>query len=175
MNIIEVGERIAFLRKLKGLTQSDLGERVGVSFQAVSKWERGETLPDTALLPDLAEILDTTVDNILSGGNRVMDYKGKITVAQMADGIGCLKRMCELLGRENIIYRSAIEGIDEKMNTSIEDAFTDEYVFECFVAEAAICRLRAGAYIDPTDVRKSFKSEHFRDIVLSYAEKYGIK
>lgn len=42
MNIEKVGEQIAVLRKAKGLTQSELGERIGVSFQAVSKWERGE-------------------------------------------------------------------------------------------------------------------------------------
>ncbi len=40
MDIEKVGNQIAELRKNKGLTQSDLGERLGVSFQAVSKWER---------------------------------------------------------------------------------------------------------------------------------------
>ena len=74
MNIEKVGLQIAELRKNKGLTQNDLGERLGVSFQAVSKWERGETLPDTAILPDLANILGTTVDYILNGGeNRIID------------------------------------------------------------------------------------------------------
>ncbi|MBQ6898421.1 MAG: helix-turn-helix transcriptional regulator, partial [Clostridia bacterium] len=60
MNIKKTGEQIAALRKAKGLTQSELGERIGVSFQAVSKWERGETLPDITVLPDLAKILETT-------------------------------------------------------------------------------------------------------------------
>ena len=67
-----VGNQIAVLRKGKGLTQSELGERLGVSFQAVSKWERGETLPDTAILLDLAEVLETSVDYILSGGCQVL-------------------------------------------------------------------------------------------------------
>ena len=62
MEIKTVGNQIAMLRKQKGLTQNDLGERLGVSFQAVSKWERGETLPDTAILLDMAEVLETTVD-----------------------------------------------------------------------------------------------------------------
>ncbi len=53
MNIEKVGLQISELRKNKGLTQNDLGERLGVSFQAVSKWERGETLPDTTILPEL--------------------------------------------------------------------------------------------------------------------------
>lgn len=175
MDVKSVGSQIAGLRKQKGLTQNDLGERLGISFQAVSKWERGETLPDTAILLDLAEVLETTVDCILTGGNKVLNYRGKITVAQMADGINSLKRMGELLGRDNIIYRHAIDGINEKMNTSIEDAFSDDRVFECFVAEAIIQNLIAGQYIDLTDVKNGFKYEHFQKLVLSYCAKYGIK
>ena len=112
-----VGNQIAILRRNKGLTQNELGERLGISFQAVSKWERGETLSDTAILLDLADVLETTVDYILAGGHRALNYRGKITVAQMKDGIAALKRMGELLGRENILYRSAVDGINEKMNT----------------------------------------------------------
>ncbi len=41
MNMNEVGKQILVLRKMKGLTQNELGERLGVSFQSVSKWERG--------------------------------------------------------------------------------------------------------------------------------------
>ena len=175
MNIQTVGNQIALLRKQKGLTQNELGERLNVSFQAVSKWERGETLPDTALLVDLAEILDTTVDFLLTGGSKALSYKGKITVSDMMEGIRCLKTMGELLGKENIIYSYAIEGINEKMNTDIEPSFTDDYLFECFVTEAIIQNLKAGAYIDLTDVKKHFKHEHFRDIVLDYARKYDIK
>ena len=74
VNIRKVGENIALLRKTKGITQSELGERIGVSFQAVSKWERGETLPDTALLPGLAKILETTIDFILLGNEKTVGY-----------------------------------------------------------------------------------------------------
>lgn len=175
MNIQKVGEQIAYLRKRKGLTQSELGEHIGVTFQAVSKWERGEALPDTAILVELANALDTTTDFILRGGEKKMEYKGRITVADMREGILCLYKMGELLGRDNMIYRHAIEGIDKGMNTNIEDCFTDEKILECFTAEAIIQNLMNGAYIDPTDVKKSFKSEHFRSIVLEYCGKYGIK
>lgn len=175
MDMKLVGNQISMLRKQKGLTQNELGERLGISFQAVSKWERGETLPDTAILLDLAEVLETTVDYILTGGCKVLNYKGKISVAQMADGIHSLKQMGELLGKDNMIYRHAINGINTGMNTNIEDAFVDDRVFECFVAEAIIQNLIAGQYIDLTDVKNSFKYESFRDVVLSYCEKHGIK
>ncbi len=92
INIQNVGKQIANLRKENNLTQSELGERLGVSFQAVSKWERGETLPDTGILPDLASILRATIDNILSGGEKAISYNGKITVSEMRQGILCLKK-----------------------------------------------------------------------------------
>lgn len=170
-----VGRQIVYLRKEKGLTQNDLGDRLGVSFQAVSKWERGETLPDTAILLDLANALGTSVDFILSGGSQVVHYRGKITVAQMTDGIFALKEMGDLLGKENLLYRHAINGINENMNTNIEEAFSDTRIFECFVAEAIIQNLMAGKYIDPTDVKNGFQHEHFRKIVMDQCTKYGIK
>ncbi|AIO19323.1 HTH-type transcriptional regulator ImmR [Candidatus Izimaplasma bacterium HR1] len=55
------------LRKQHGYTQSDLAEKLGVSFQAVSKWERGENLPDAFTLVELADIYSITVDEILHG------------------------------------------------------------------------------------------------------------
>ena len=175
MDTKSVGNQIMLLRRQKGLTQNELGERLGVSFQAVSKWERGETLPDTAILLDLADVLETSVDYILSGGRNVLSYKGKITVAQMKEGLLSLKRMGEYLGKDNMIYRHAVNGINAGMNTSIEDAFTDEKAFECFVAEAIIQNLITGQYIDLTDVRNGFKHEAYRNAVVRFCEKYGIK
>ena len=117
---IKIGKMIALLRSQKGITQAELGERLGVSFQAVSKWERGETLPDVSLLTDLADVLEITVDFLLRGGETNVTFKGKISVADMIEGINCLKNMGILLGKENIIYRHAIDGINQGMNTDIE-------------------------------------------------------
>ena len=132
-------------------------------------------MPDISLLADLAEVLETTIDFIINGGQKTMSYRGKITVANMAEGIRSLENMGKLLGKENLIYRLAVKGINEGMNTDIEEAFTNDFIFECFVAEAIIQNLKAGAYIDPTDVKISFKQEHFRNIVLDRCSKYGIR
>lgn len=175
MNIEKVGEQIAVLRKSKGLTQSELGERIGVSFQAVSKWERGETLPDITLLPDLAKILETTIDFILLGSEKVIEYKGKFTVADVKNGLNCLKNAGEYLGAENIIYRAAIKGINTELNTNIEEAFSNDYVFEAFLAEAIIQNLISGLYVDVSDVKNNFKHEHFKNIVVDYCNRHGIK
>ena len=175
MDTEKVGRQIAELRKSKGLTQNELGERIGVSFQAVSKWERGETLPDVTLLPDLAQILETTVDYILQGGEKVVEYKGKFTVTDMRKGLNCLKNAGEYLGTENLIYRAAINGINKDLNTDIEEAFANDYVFEAFLAESIIQNLMSGLYVDISDVKNNFKHEHFKKIVVDYCERYGIK
>ena len=62
-----IGKRIAELRKNKGLKQENLAEMLGVSGQAVSKWENDQSCPDISLLPQLAQILGVTVDELLSG------------------------------------------------------------------------------------------------------------
>ncbi len=62
-----LGKRIAALRREKGLKQEELAEKLGVSAQAVSKWENDQTCPDISLLPLLAKTLDVSVDELLSG------------------------------------------------------------------------------------------------------------
>ena len=62
-----LGKRIGTLRREKNLTQEDLAQRLSVSPQAVSKWENDQTCPDISLLPALAEILETSVDALLTG------------------------------------------------------------------------------------------------------------
>ena len=60
-----LGQRIAYFRKQKGLTQEALAELCSVSAQAVSKWENDLTAPDISLLPRLAELFGITVDELL--------------------------------------------------------------------------------------------------------------
>lgn len=60
-----LGRRIAFHRKRLGMTQEQLAERVGVSAQAVSKWENNLSCPDITILPELADIFGISVDELL--------------------------------------------------------------------------------------------------------------
>ena len=62
-----LGKRIAALRREKELKQDELAEKLGVSAQAVSKWENDQTCPDISLLPLLAKTLGVSVDELLSG------------------------------------------------------------------------------------------------------------
>lgn len=62
-----LGKRIAQYRKEQGLTQENLAERLGISSQAVSKWETDQTCPDILLLPQLSKLLGVSVDTLLTG------------------------------------------------------------------------------------------------------------
>ncbi len=61
-----VASNLIRLRAAAGLTQAELGEKINYSDKSVSKWERGESLPDAAVLKKLAEIFQVSVDDLLT-------------------------------------------------------------------------------------------------------------
>ncbi len=64
-NTASVGRRIADLRKGRNMTQMELADLMGVSYQAVSNWERGNSMPDISKLGDLASALDVSIDALI--------------------------------------------------------------------------------------------------------------
>ena len=71
MSIEIIGKQIALLRKERGIKQEELAGYVGVSTQAVSKWENGG-VPDTELLPAIADFFSVSVDSLF--GRSITDY-----------------------------------------------------------------------------------------------------
>ena len=67
MNENKMCEFISVLRKAKGLTQKDIADKLCISNKTVSRWERGDTLPDLSVITDLADLLGVTVDELLKG------------------------------------------------------------------------------------------------------------
>jgi len=78
------GQRISRLRKGKGLTQEELGDKVGISSQAVSKWETDMSVPDVTILVKLANILDVSVDELL-GNERAKETPTLVPAEQRKD------------------------------------------------------------------------------------------
>ena len=77
MDQIKIGKFIAERRKLKSLTQAQLAEKLNITDRAVSKWENGRSLPDSAIMLELCEILDITVNDLLCGEVVVMEKYDK--------------------------------------------------------------------------------------------------
>lgn len=69
----KLGKFISELRRSRGMTQKELGEKLFVSDKTVSRWECGETLPDLSLIPLIAEIFDITTDELLKGKKESSD------------------------------------------------------------------------------------------------------
>ena len=162
-------------RKRMGLTQSDLAEKVNVSPQAVSNWERGETLPDISLLPDLAEALHCSVDAILSGGKGCGGFRRHITVAQMQEALSALDRIGELLGRDHFIYQCIIDALNNRMNTAIEASFSDPHIFDVFTVEFLLACIENGDYVNPKDVEAHLPSCGAREYLLKSMQEHGIR
>lgn len=73
---MKMGEKIKNLRKRKGISQENLAQMLGVSFQAVSKWETGATMPDISLIPSIAAFFDVSTDELF--GYNVLENERKV-------------------------------------------------------------------------------------------------
>lgn len=102
-NMENVGRKIAELRKNHNMTQLELADKMGISFQAVSNWERGNSMPDIAKLPELAELFGVTVDDLLG------EHSEFVESAVKGDIKGYLKNNTMSLGELSNIARKASE------------------------------------------------------------------
>ena len=79
---MNIGNNIATLRKEKGITQEELSNILGVSAQAVSKWENNSSCPDVALLTDIADYFGVTVDALLRAqGDEITSAQPQVTTS----------------------------------------------------------------------------------------------
>lgn len=74
----QIGANIAAYRKREGWTQADLAEKLNYSDKAVSKWERGESMPDVLILTNLAELYGISVNDLLVDPNELPETTGAV-------------------------------------------------------------------------------------------------
>ena len=77
MDQLKIGRFIAECRKQTKLTQLQLADKLGITDKAISKWERGIAMPDTALMLELCDILGISVNELLSGEKIMMENNEK--------------------------------------------------------------------------------------------------
>lgn len=105
-----LGEIISSLRKEKGMTQSELAEKMNVTDKAVSKWERNLSCPDVNSIPKLAEVLGITVEELLNAQTKKESNKLDEIINIALIGIGLAMGIC-------VIVTSILKQID--MNNAI--------------------------------------------------------
>jgi len=79
VNKIHFGKRIAALRRKMGLSQTDLAQKLGVTSQAISKWECGKAVPDIDLLLELSHLYNVTINDMLEDINLLYKLTGRET------------------------------------------------------------------------------------------------
>lgn len=82
---MNIGKTIADYRKAANMTQSEVADKLGVTYQAVSKWERDESLPDITMLPKIADLFNISIDNLLRGSFEMKEEKEVETAKQIIE------------------------------------------------------------------------------------------
>ena len=107
-----LAKNIYILRKQKGLTQEQLAEIMGVSYQAVSKWENEKSLPEASILPLLADTLGCSIDMLFSRQNDVLIGNLKEITIEMLASLASLeekKRRILEIARDGKVDESELE------------------------------------------------------------------
>ena len=138
MDSLKIGRYIQHLRKAAGMTQKELAQKLNISFQAVSKWENGDALPDTGILLDLCDALNTTADKLLNGGNLAAVERRLMRLEDVTTGFQYLESIGKLFGEDCTFFTGMIEGINEKMNLDLLTCLKDPKTREVLYAEVLI-------------------------------------
>ncbi len=143
----QIGKKITDLRKTNNMTQMELADKLGISFQAVSNWERGNTMPDISKLPELAEIFHISVDELLNGKAQLVEAVLNDTVDEyMEDGNVTEQEIADTLP---LLKPEQAEEILEKADVS---TFTDLSIFLPYMDEESIGELAMAALENGEDV-----------------------
>ena len=171
MDTMKIGGYIQHLRKAANLTQRELAEKLGVSFQAVSKWENGDALPDVSLLLPLCDILNTTADKLLNGGSILMNNRKLMRVEDVIIGFEHIEDVGRCFGENCDFFTGMVEGIDRKMDIDLLAYLSRRDTREVLWAEVLIQGLLAGRTVDLDEVEALFTNKKMVAQIKKYAEK----
>ncbi len=171
MDTLKIGRYIQRLRKTAGMTQKELAEKLNLSFQAVSKWENSDTLPDTGILLDLCDILNTTVDKLLNGGSVASLERRLMHLEDVVTGFQYLEDVGRLFGEDSTFFTGMIEGINEKMNIDLLTCLKDPMTREVLYAEVLIQGILSGRTVDMDEIEAGFRNRKMVGTIRRYIDK----
>ena len=173
MNTIEIGKYVKSKRIEMHLTQKELSEKLNISFQAVSKCETGTSLPDTAILLELSDVLEVTVDQILNAGEFRKRMNKKINVEEVIKAIKSILRIKEVLGANNGIYKSMMAGLNDNHEVDFEELLKIPEKREVIIAKSCIQLIIDGYTLSEEDIKQYFKNEMIQEKLRLYVKKYN--
>lgn len=173
MDALKIGRYIQHLRKAAGMTQKELAEKLSISFQAVSKWENGDALPDTAILTALCDALDTTADQLLRGGALAAGERRPMRAEDVVKGFRCMEEIGKLFGEDSTFFTGMVEGINARMNIDLLAYLKDPIAREVMYAEALIQGILSGRTVDMEEVERVIHREKMRETIRRYLSKAG--
>ena len=171
MDTLKIGQYIQNLRKAAGMTQKELGDKLNISFQAVSKWENGDTLPDTGILLELCDILHTTADKLLNGGSLAATERGVMKLEDVKKGFAYIEEIGRLFGEDSTFYQGMIEGINKKMNIDLLTYLKVPTTREVMYAEVLIQGILSGKTVDMDEIENSFNNRNMVETIRDYLGK----
>lgn len=121
-----IGNNIKRLRQNKGVSQEQLGDVLGISGQAVSKWENESALPDILILPNLAEYFGISIDELMGYKLNALTYKEKFVKLMLGNGILQLGQFDLKNGQRKRYYLDT-----ERFTTNAQVAKIGEYFADC--------------------------------------------
>lgn len=171
MDTLKIGRYIQHLRKAAGMTQKDLAEKLNISFQAVSKWENGDTLPDTGILLDLCDALNTTADKLLNGGSFAAGERRLMRLEDVVTGFQYIESVGKLFGEDCTFFTGMIEGINEKMNMDLLSYLKDPMTRDVMYAEVLIQGIMSGRTVDMEEIEAGFQNKMMVETIRRYIAK----
>ena len=128
-----IGANIMKARKAKGYTQMTLADALGVSFQAVSNWERGQTCPDIANLSELSRVLDLSIDELL-GNRRAAEITREIAEDKTPElQPEELQQVAPLLTGEQADKAAGVSASDFAALTALAPFLSEEFLGEAVI------------------------------------------
>ena len=113
-------EKLKEIRKNEGLSQEQLAEKIGVSRQAITKWETGKGLPDVENMVIIAEIFKTTLDELLRDSAIKQEAEKPVFISETIYDIDCEKHFDISIGNASAMTLSS--GTDEKLHIKLSSA-----------------------------------------------------
>jgi len=166
MNMLAIGKKISGLRKQRDMTQVELADKLGVTYQAVSSWERGNSMPDISKLPDISQVLGVAIDELLGNAKTAHIVQNMLNSGEVSSDLESLIELAPILkpSQMNSLARQSSGGeteLDAEMLSSLAVHMDSEDLKEVI--------LHSGGVDDRVivEIAHYFCSEDLKDIIMS--------